>query len=202
MKKFKSLVFALFLMLMIPVYSQAGIISNKIYANPTEEIEAAKQEEGNVLKFKAVDEYKLTKDISIEKDSVITVRVIEYVGPKRGKIDGHLKVYLDSYTIPSENNEEIDIKDKKIAGTLKLKVIIDKTELAEAAGVSAAEYALEATGISQLYYATKGLIKPNEGQTRLQSAGTNLYNSTGLQYINKGEDLVIKEDSIVEISVK
>ena len=202
MKKFKSLILTLSLILIIPVHAQAGILPNKIYASPTQEIEAVKAEEGSVLKFKAIDESKLTDDTIIEKDSVLTVRVKEYIGPKRGKRDGYLNIYVDSYTIPSEDNKEIYIQDKNIEGTLKLKTNIDKKELAEKTGVTVAECALDATGITQLYYATKGLIKPNEGQTRLQSAGTNVYNSTGLQYIKKGEDLVIKEDSTVEISVK
>ena len=202
MKKFKSLIFCLLLILIIPVYAQAGIISNKIYASPMQEIEAVKTEEGSLLEFKANDEYKLTDNTSVEKNSVLTVRVKEYIGPKRGKRDGYFKIYIESYTIPSKNNKEIDVKDKELAGTLKIKTEIDKKEITEAAGVTVAEYALDTTGITQVYYATKGLIKPNEGQTRLQSAGTNLYNSTGLQYIKKGEDLVIKEDSIVEIAVK
>ena len=202
MKKLKSLIFGLLLMLIMPVYAHAEIFSHKIYANSPQEIEAVKMVKDNILKFKAIDEYKLTKYISVEKDSIITVRVKEYVAPKRGKIDGCLKIYVDSYTIPSEDNKEVDVKDYNIAGTLKNKVNYDKKEIAEAAGISAAEYALDATGITQVYYAAKGLIKPNEGQTRLQSAGTNVYNSTGLQYIGKGQDLVIKEDSVVEIAVK
>ena len=203
MKKFKSLILALLFILITPVYAQAGIISNKIYAtNLNEKIETAQIVEGNVFKFKAIEESKLTNDTSIEKDSILTVRVKEYIPPKRGKIDGYLKIYVDSYTIPSENNKEVDVKDQNIAGTLKLKVNYDKKEIAESVGVSAVEYALDTTGITQLYYATKGLIKPNAGQNRLQSAGTNLYKSTGLHYIEKGEDLVIKEDAEVEISVK
>lgn len=202
MKKFKSLIITLLLTLIIPVYAHSEIISQKIYASPTEAVEQDKMSEGNILKFKATDEYKLTNDISVENGSVLTVRVQEYVEPKRGKRNGHLKIYVDSYTIPSEDNKEIDVKDKNLAGTLKLKTNIDKKEVAEMAGVTAAEYALEATGITQVYYAAKGLIKPNEGESRLKSVGTNLYKSTGLQYIEKGEDLVIKEDSIVEISIK
>ena len=202
MKKFKSLIFVLLFTLIIPVYANAEIISHKIYASPTEIIEQEKMSEGSVLKFKVKDEYKLTDDITVENGSVLTVQVKEYVAPKRGKINGHLKIYLDSYTVPSEDNKEIDIKDKNLAGTLKLKTNLDKKEITEMAGVTAAEYAFNATGLSQVYYAAKGLIKPNEGETRLKSIGTNLYNSTGLQYLKKGDDLTINEDSMVEISVK
>ena len=202
MKKFKSLIITLLFTLTIPAYANAEIISHKIYASPTETVEQEKMSEGNILKFKATDKYELTNDISVENGSVLTVRVKEYVAPKRGKRNAHLKIYVDSYTIPSEDNKEIEIKDKKLAGTLKLKTSIDKKEVAEMAGLTAAEYALDTTGITQIYYAAKGLIKPNEGESRLKSMGTNLYNSTGLKYIEKGEDLIIKEDSIVEISVK
>ena len=202
MKKIKSLILTLLLLLLISVSAQAGIISNKICAYSTKNVEAVQMEEGNVLKLKTVDEYKLTEDTSVEKGSVLTVRVKEYIPPKRGKINGYLKIYVDSYTIPSENNKEIDVTDKNIAGSLKIKTNIDKQEVAEMAGLTAAEYALDATGLSQVYAATKGLVKPNEGESRLKSMGTNLYNSTGLQYIKKGEDMVIKEDTLLEISIK
>ena len=165
-------------------------------------MEQAKIENGNILKFKAIEEYKLTKDTSVEKDSILTVQVKEYVVPKRGKRDGYLKINVDSYTVPSKNNEEIDVKDKNIEGKLKLTTNIDKKGIAEQTGVYVAGAALDMPGFSQIYAATKGIVKPNDGQSRLESVGTNVYNSTFLPYMEKGEELVIKEDSMVEISVK
>lgn len=109
---------------------------------------------------------------------------------------------VESYTIPSENDKEIDITDKAIEGKLKLASNTDKKGIIEQTGAYAAEVALDMPGLSQIYAATKGIVKPNDGQSRLESAGTNLYNSTLLPYINKGQDLILKEDSIVEISVK
>ncbi len=202
MKKIKRLVLTLLLILIIPVYAQAGVISNKIYACSAEKVETVQMEEGKVLKLKTVDEYKLTDDISIENGSILTVRIKEYIPPKRGKINGQLKIYIDSYTIPSEDNKEIDITDQNITGKLKLETKIDKKEVAEMAGVTATEYALDASGLSYLYYAAKGIVKPNKGESRLKSVGTNLYNSTGLQYIEKGEDLIINENAILEILIK
>ena len=202
MKKLKNTIFAILLTLIIPAFAYADIIPNKIYASASQVVEQTQMEEGNVLKFKAIDTYKLTENTSVEKDSVISVRVKEYVGPKRGKRNGYLKVNVESYTIPSENNKEIDIKEANLEGTVRVADKLDKKAIAEQAGVYAAELALETPGLSQVYAASKGLIKPNEGESRLKSMGTNLYNSTGLQYIEKGQDMVIKEDSIIVISVK
>ncbi len=202
MKKFKSLIFALLFTLIIPVYADAEIISHKIYASSTETVEQANMEEGNVLKFKTVDEYKLTNDTSVEKDAILTVRINDYIAPKRGKLNGYLKILVESYTIPSENDKEIDVKDKNITGTLKLTNKINKGEILEKTGAIVAVVALDIPGLSQMYAATKGLVKPNEGETRLKSVGTNLYKSSGLKYIEKGHDLVLKENSLVEISVK
>ena len=202
MKKFKNLIIALLLTLIIPVYAQAEIIPHKIHACLTESVEQLNIEEGNILKFKTVDEYKLTDDITVENGSVLTIRVMEYIVPKRGKRDGYLKINVESYTIPSENDMVIDIKNKNIEGKLKLASNIDKKGIVEQTGAYAAEVALDMPGLSQIYAVTKGIVKPNDGQSRLESAGTNIYNSTLLPYINKGQDLILKEDSIVEISVK
>ena len=50
-------------------------------------MEQAKIENGNILKFKAIEEYKLTKDTSVEKDSILKVLVKESVVTKRVKRD-------------------------------------------------------------------------------------------------------------------
>ena len=202
MKKFKSTILAVLLTMIIPVFAFAEIIPHKVYTSPTQKIEQSQMTEGNVLKFKALDGYKLTDSISVEKESVLSVRVKEYIGPKRGKRNGYLKIYVESYTIPSENNKEINIKDQDIQGTLKVTDKIDTKSLVEQTGAYAAEVALDMPGLSQVYAASKGLIKPNEGQSRLESAGTNVYNTTLLPYIEKGTDMVIEENSILVISVK
>ena len=148
--------------MIIPVFAYADIIPNKIYASSTKEVEQAQMEEGNVLKFKTIEAYKLTENTSLESDSVLKVRVKEYVGPKRGKRNGYLKVHLESYTIPSEDNKEIDIKEANLEGTVKIADKLDKKAVAEQAGVYAAELALDTPGLSQVYAASKGLIKPNQ----------------------------------------
>ena len=43
-----------------------------------------------------------------------------------------------------------------------------------------------------MYQVSKGLIKPNEGQTRLQSAANNFVDDTPLKHLKKGHDVDIK----------
>ena len=77
----------------------------------------------------------------------------------------------------------------------------DIKEIIESASVSLAGKLLKVPGFTQAFATAKGLIKPNEGQSRLKSAGQNLYESTPLTYIKEGEDLEIEPDSIVVIKV-
>ena len=202
MKKLKNTIIALLLMLIIPAFAQAEVLPSRIFANPTKVVRDAQLEVGNSLTFKTIDEYKLKSHITIEKDSLITVKVNEYVPPKRGKRNGYFKIEVESYTIPSENNQKINVKYRNIEGTLRVTTETDTKGLIEETGVAVAEVALETPGLSQLYAISKGLIKPNEGQTRFESVGTNVYNSTGLQYIEKGQEMVLETDSIVVLSVK
>ena len=96
----------------------------------------------------------------------------------------------------------MSVTTDELIGTLKLSTPLDKKELAKKAGITIVGQVLKFPGFSQAVAVSKGLIAPNEDQSRLESAGTNLYKSTPLTYSEKGNDLHIEKDSIVVISVK
>ena len=138
--------------------------------------------------------------MTLQKNSSKKIEVKKYNKPKRGKRDGNLKVKVISYE-DLINKKTIDLKDRNILGTLKHSTPKDIKDIIESASVSVAGKLLKVPGFSQAFAAAKGLVKPNEGESRLKSAGHNLYESTPLTYIEEGEDLKIEEDSIVVIKV-
>lgn len=198
----KIIYLALFIVLLLPLYAFSQIIPDKIYACSTQEIDIKTIEEGDLISFHSIGNYELGEENYIEENSIITVKIKKYVSPKRGKRDGYAKISIIQYTIPSLENKVIDLTDKKITGTIKLSNPLDKKELLKNAGVSAAGHFLKIPGFSQAIAVSKGLIKPNPDQNRLQSAGTNLYESTPLTYAERGVDLVIEEDAIVVLTLR
>ena len=178
----------------------AQILPHTIYAVSTDEITSENIKTGEVLNFKALDEYSISETEKVEKNAEITVKVLKYTEPKRGKRNGFLKVRLISYEVPSLNEKKRP--NEKLKGTLKLSTPKDIKSIAKNAGVSVVGHILKVPGFSQALAVSKGLFEPNEDQSRLKSAGQNLYESTPLVYIEKGKDLKIEKDSIVVIKVK
>lgn len=192
------LLFSLFVLLP----ANAEILSHKIYAISHNNIASEQIVPNSILQFQAIEQYLISDIEYVEKNSILNLKVNEYVQPKRGKRDAYLKVELLSYTVPSKNDETVNIENKKLTGTLKLSTPKDVKEIAKSAGVTVAGRILKIPGFSQAIAISKGLIKPNPEQNRLQSAGTNLYESTPLTLAEVGENLCIEQDSIVVIKVK
>lgn len=200
MIRFILLIFSLFLL--FQTNANAQIISHKIYAISHNNVRTDQIAKDNVLQFQAIEQYLISDTEYVEKNSVLNLKIKEYVQPKRGKRDGYLKVELISYTIPSENDKIVRISNEKLGGTLKLSTPKDVKEIAKNAGVTIVGHILKIPGFSQAVAVSKGLINPNPEQNRLQSAGTNLYESTPLTLTEVGENLCIEEDSIVVIKIK
>ena len=63
----------------------------------------------STVKFKAIEENTFDNGIVFEKDSIITAHVMKVVEAKRGKRNGYLVVEPVSYSIPSKENENLNI---------------------------------------------------------------------------------------------
>lgn len=59
-----------------------------------------------------------------------------------------------------------------------------------------------APGSEQLYQISKGLINPEEGKSRLESAAGNAIEATPLKHLKKGADLNIKEGDIITLKMQ
>lgn len=198
----KKLLLAILIILLLPFFANAEIIPHTLYAISHNNICSDLLQKNNELSFQSLDRYFISDLEYVERNAIITVRINEYIKPKRGKRDGYLKVKLIQYTIPSEDNKIKDVENMEIYGTLRLSTPRDKKEIAKSAGISVVGHILKIPGFSQAIAVSKGILIPNPDQNRLQSAGTNLYQSTPLTYAEMGDAMEIEEDSIVVMRLK
>lgn len=198
----KKIIASLFIIFLFTItQANAEIIPNKIYAISSQTINKENIKEGDTITFISLKPCKIIDDIELAEKAEITIKVNEYIKPKRGKKNGYLKIKVISYSEDKDGSNLVDLSNRNITGSLKPSTPKDIKEIVESASVSLAGKLLKVPGFTQAFATAKGLIKPNEGQSRLKSAGQNLYESTPLTYIKEGEDLEIEPDSIVVIKV-
>ena len=173
MKKLLSL-FIFFILFCIN-QTNAEIIPNKIYAISSQTINKENIKVDDTITFISLKDCKIIDELEIKEKAEITIKVKEYISPKRGKKDGYLKIKIISYEEIPNTNIHTDLSQRDITGSLKPSTKKDIKEIVESAGVSITGKLLKIPGFSQAFAATKGLIKPNEGESRLKSAGHNLY---------------------------
>ena len=145
------------------------------------------------LRARVVEDTKLKNDVTLQKDAVLDSKMMEIVPPKRGKRNGYViiqpVVYIyGDYVIP--------IKDQE----LRAKV----TYYTEPNYKKAATEAVIGVGASfvkggkYIAHFSEGIIKPEEGESRLKSGFDNLYENSALSCIGKGKEMNIKKgDNLV-----
>ncbi len=173
----------LFALLFMPISAMASVIPDRVYATTPVEIKnnlrAGHKADLNILKLGA-----LSKDLKYENGEAVEVIIKDYVKPKRGKRDGYYKI-------------EFNYNGSLISGKMTVAKKADLKDISIKAGTTIAGHVLNATFLPQAVAVSKGLIKPNENQTRLQSAGTDLYESTPLTYIETGMEFDVPANGIV-----
>jgi len=181
--------YTLLLLFLFPVIAFSAVLPDKIYA--TSPVALDKHLKPNhIVDLDVLKLGSMSQEMELEHGEAITVKVTEYVPPKRGKRDGYYKVIF--------NYKNNGIMQGKMAVAKKA----DIKDISKKAGATIAGHALGVTMLPQAYAVTKGLVKPNENQSRIQSAGTNLYNSTPLTYTEKGHDFSLPAGGVVVLSLK
>lgn len=188
MKKTLLIVISLFLLQVQTAYAQ--VISNKVYAITASDLCFESLEINQNIALHSIAEYEVPNNNTIKHGDEITVKLKEYVNPKRGKRNGYYKIeYL-------ENNQPV------YYGTMRPSTPKDMKDIAKKAGVSIAGHILKIPGFSQAIAVSKGLLSPKEEEGRLKSVGKNLYESTPLTYVEKGTDFQVTKDGIVVLKLK
>lgn len=141
-------------------------------------------------------------DIQLENEALIRVKITEVHPAKRGKRDGYVITKLIAYSVPSQNNEAINVADRNIELKIKKYSQTDFKGLATSAATTVVSHVVGIPFLNQGVAAVKGAVNPNEGQSRLKSASMNVYESTPFSYIKKGEELNISVGEKLTLSFK
>lgn len=178
----------------------AEIIPHTVYGITTNPISYKTLKVNQNISLIAFDDYEINENILINADDTIIVKIKKYIQPKRGKRDGYFEIeYIKSV------NEQTGKETKPLTpiyGKMRISTPKDIHSMAKQAGISVVGHVLKVPGFSQAIAVSKGLIKPNENQTRIKSAGENLYKSTPLTYVETGKNFEIDEDGIVVLKLK
>lgn len=183
-------IYIVIIMFFVPVFAMADILPRTIYAVTPVHMNGQTIQNGNDITLYAIcDETYENFDIGIKNNEEFSVKIKEYVIAKRGKRDAYYKIQY------SHNGKYYD-------GKMKPSTPQDFENIAKKAGITVAGHILKIPGFSQAIAVSKGIINPNEDESRIKSAGKNLYESTPLTYVEKGKDFEVEEDGIVVIKLK
>ena len=141
-------------------------------------------------------------NVHLENESMLRVKITEIQPAKRGKRNGYVMTKLVAYSVPSKDNKAIDVADKEIELKLKKYSETDFKGLATTAATTVVSHVVGIPFLNQGVAAVKGAVKPNEGQSRIKSAGVNLYESTPFAYLKKGQELNVAIGEKLTLSFK
>lgn len=144
----------------------------------------------------------ISGNIHLENESMLRVKITHIEPAKRGKRNGYIITKLIAYSIPSQDNKAIDVSDKEIELKIKKYSKTDFKGLATSAATSVVSHVVGIPFLNQGVAAVKGAVNPNEGQSRIKSAGVNLYESTPFSYVKRGEDLNVSIGDKLTLSFK
>ena len=173
--------------------------------------------EATEFKVKILKEASFKSGTVFKKNDIVNMQILDIIPAKSVKRSSYIivkpvSIEEEKLVCIDESSDNcsseivnIPIDDKTLQGqTTSIKVISKqdvKQNLKEnwkedlgKAGKVVAKKVVNTTlpGAEQVYVVSKGLIKPAEGQTRLQSATNNLIDDTPLKHLKKGADIDIK----------
>ncbi len=181
-------IFILMIILSTPVFSYAEILPQTIYAITPAHINYKNLTVNKTIELYQINKTECENQNIYEHHELVDITIKEYIKAKRGKRSGYYKIIYKNRN---------DIKE----GTMRASTPKDFENIAKQAGIAITGHILKVPGFSQVVAVSKGLLKPNENQNRLQSAGNNLYQSTPLTYIEKGTEFDVEEDGIVVLKL-
>ncbi len=128
---------------------------------------------------------KLSSDLELSEGDKITGKLTNIVSPKRLKRDAKFSFEPVSYT-------DLNGVEHKLQSNIKASytTTIDKKELAKNAALGVGNYFVK--GLSIGVAAVEGVVENEEGN-RIKSAVVSVYKSSPLSYVEKGQEVSIKE---------
>lgn len=164
--------------------------------------------QNEVFEAKILKDAKFESGFEFKKYTTMYFDIIETIPSKWGKRSAYM--VIKPIAVTDAENWKMPLEETDIEGKTKTLKILKKPDLkkelkenAKSAVKSAAGSAATKTanmllpGSAQVYQLSKGLLLPEEGKTRLQSAAGNLVDNSALKHFKPGEDLNIEEGNII-----
>ena len=142
----------------------------------------------NTLKVRLLSDISLNNQLTLKNGDIVYGNIIDVQSPKRLKRDAKFSFQPIKYETPNGEIENI-----KQTITANYTTHINKAEVAKSAALTVGNHFVH--GISVGYRAVEGAVK-NEENNRIKSTAAAVYNSTPISYINKGSDIIIKENDV------
>ena len=152
-------------------------------------------EESKNLRVEVV-ESAYSEDLIFYKNDIINAKVVDQVEAKRLKRKGYLIIKPISI---ERNGETILVKNKDLSAKVVGYSKKDWKKIGEKAGLSAGLKVGShfVPGFSQMFYFSKGVIKPAENESRLKSGVEEVYENSPFAYLEKGQEFSAKEGDLL-----
>ena len=179
----KKILIILFLFLLMPV------LAINIVVQSTSNI--SKNSKNSEFSAKVIRGESFKNSYGFYQNDIIKGLITDYIEPKRAKRSAYIVV---SPKTVYRNNTNLSYDYSNIEAKVIKYTKMDLKETGVKAGVSAGLKAGSnyIPGLSPIYYFTKGFIHPQKGEKRIASGAKSVYENSPLSYIEKGDDLHIK----------
>ncbi|MBQ6516975.1 hypothetical protein IJI31_07350 [bacterium] len=144
-----------------------------------------------IFSAKVLEDATLKTGEEFKEGSVLKSEIVKKVDAQRGKRSGYIVIQPISMEY---NGTETYFEGTDIEATVKGYSKKSWKDLGTKAGLSAglAAGSRKIPGFSQVFYFSKGFLKPEEDQSRFKSGVTSAYENSPFAYINKGEEINIE----------
>ncbi len=153
----------------------------------------SKDDSNKDFSAKVIEDVEFDSGLKFEANSTINGKILKVVDAKRGKRDAYIVITPVSNTKVDGNISLIEDSnlEAKVVGYSKK----DWKQMGLDAGLAVGGQFVK--GLGQMFYFSKGLIKPDEGRNRVQTAFHNVYESTPFVYAEKGKDVDINQGDLL-----
>lgn len=148
------------------------------------------------LSFRVAETHKFKSGFTLQKGTVINAKVEKITEPKRGKRDVYIVVHPTNFNIPANKQKRV-FKNVHLMAKVTPHKKMNKKAAAQKGAVSATGIVIP--GFSQAYYFYKGYDNPEKGKSRAASGGRNAYRNSPLVYVEKGNELKIRQGDYLKL---
>lgn len=145
------------------------------------------------ISFKVVETEEFKNGYVLKKGTIIHSRVEQVTDPKRGKRNVYIVVRPTNIKIPHKN------KQKRLLAKITPYKKVDKKEAAQKGAINVTGIILP--GFTPIYYFCKGYKNPEKGKTKMASGRHCAYENSPLIYIEKGNELYIRQGAYLKMKI-